>query len=214
MNRNRTKLAIFPIIVFSFSILGCNPSNGSSSISSNTSDTSSQNSSDTEPNYQTISFHVNADYGMHIANKVTLLLGDSLIPFKLEEYNIDTLVIGDYVTIQYTGTLLIRQSYPSTITFEDGGGIVNVSVVHGHVYEFVISDNPGGGQSIRPLSYGSFIYKESDYCVKEDGSFVQAYSLPIRTKLYGINPAYYNSNNIEVFYTYNPLPDNPGSVDN
>ena len=188
--------------MFSFSIVGCHPTSNSDSKSQDSSDTT-QHVYPKEP----LSFHVNADYGMHIDKRVTILLGDSLIPFELKDYNIDTLVVGDYVLMFYTGTCLILQSYPSTITFEDGGEITDVRVTHGDIYEFEMVENPGDSKSVRPLDSQTYTFQESQYCINEDGTFSELNTYPVGTKLYGVNPADSDSDTlITAFYSYNPLP--------
>ena len=153
-----------------------------------------------------VSFGIYADYGQYTKERVTLLLGTSIIPFDKNKYNIDTLLVGDYVTISYRGELYIQESYPSrwvmsTLTIED------VKVVHGKVIEYEMVANPGGGQSLMSSPQNEYNFG-TNYVINEDGTFIENYmDCPIGTKLYGIHPSYFSSMTIMAFYSYNPLPD-------
>ena len=144
-----------------------------------------------EPNEQGIkevTFGIYCDYGMHVDDKVTLLLGDSLIPFNKDKYNIDTLVVGDFVKISYTGELYIRETYPSTW---------DMNMVH-------IKDVKGG-KSLKALEDDSYDIA-TPHVINEDGTFTDYYTtLDVGTKIYGINPSHFVSKTILAFYSYNPL---------
>lgn len=153
-----------------------------------------------------VSFGIYADYGQYTKERVTLLLGTSIIPFNKDKYNIDTLLVGDYVTISYRGELYIQESYPSrwvmsTLTIED------VKVVHGKVIEYEMVANPGGGQSLMSSPQNEYNFG-TNYVINEDGTFIENYmDLAIGTKIYGIKPSHFASETILAFYSYNPLAD-------
>ena len=160
-----------------------------------------------EPNEQGIkevTFGIYCDYGMHVDDKVTLLLGDSLIPFNKDKYNIDTLVVGDFVKISYTGELYIRETYPSTWDM-NMVHIKDVKVTHGKVLEYEVAENPGGGKSLKALEDDSYDIA-TPHVINEDGTFTDYYTtLDVGTKIYGINPSHFASKTILAFYSYNPL---------
>ena len=68
-----------------------------------------------ENDVKAYSFSVDYDYGMHIQGKATPLLDGSKLFFEPQDWNIDTLVGGDVITMVYTGELLIQESYPSQV---------------------------------------------------------------------------------------------------
>lgn len=153
-----------------------------------------------------VSFGIRADYGQYVKERVTLLLGESIIPFNKNKYNIDTLLVGDFVTISYKGELYIRETYPSewvmsTLSIKD------VKVVHGTVIEYEMVANPGGGQSLMSSPQNEYHFG-TNYVINEDGTFIENYlDCPVGTKLYGIYPSYFISKTIVAFYSYNPLAD-------
>lgn len=160
-----------------------------------------------EPNEQGIkevTFGIYCDYGMHVDDKITLLLGDSLIPFNKDKYNIDTLVVGDFVKISYTGELYIRETYPSTWDM-NMVHIKDVKVTHGKVLEYEVAENPGGGKSLKALEDDSYDIA-TPHVINEDGTFTDYYTtLDVGAKIYGINPSHFASKTILAFYSYNPL---------
>lgn len=72
------------------------------------------------------SFVVRCDYGKHVQGKATYLLNDSLIFFNLDEYDVEELILGDVVTVEYTGELTVQETYPSGIVID--GTIKEISV--------------------------------------------------------------------------------------
>ena len=200
MKTNAIKLIALPIMMASFLMTGCNKTTSESCL-----DSSNEPQSSSIEEIKTLSLQVKGDFGQYEEHQVTLLLGDSLIEPPIESFlSKDKLIIGDYVKISYTGDYIIYQTYPSQLRFY-GGEVLKVTIQHGDIYEFEMSPNPGGGQSLRPLSNENFNYKYTDYVVNKDGTFTQVYNLPVNTKVYGVNPANYSSKTIEVFYSYNPL---------
>ena len=164
---------------------------------------SSSSSSSNPDEIKTIANDINVDYGLHVQDKATLLFGDMIIPFNYKDYNIDYLAAGDYVEISYKGEWLIRETYPATVALD--GEIVDVKVTHGRIFEFEVAENPGGGKSLRILDSsitpGNHL---TTNCINRDGTFDYLTNYPVGTRIYGINPASYNSRNIIAFYSYNP----------
>lgn len=72
------------------------------------------------------SFVVNCDYGVHVQGKVTYLLAGSSIFFSYDEYEVQQLLLGDIVTIEYTGDMTISESQPSKIEID--GRIQDIDV--------------------------------------------------------------------------------------
>ena len=126
-----------------------------------------------------------------------------IIPFNYKDYSIDYLAVGDYVEVSYKGEWLIRETYPATVALD--GKIVDVKVIHGRIFEFEVAENPGGGKSLRILDSsitpGNHL---TTNCINRDGTFDYLTNYPVGTRIYGINPASYNSRNIIAFYSYNP----------
>jgi len=167
-------------------------------------DSSDSSSSIVDPGeIKTIARDINVDYGLHVQDKATLLFGDMIIPFNYKDYNIDYLAAGDYVEVSYKGEWLIRETYPATVALD--GEIVDVKVTHGRIFEFEVAQNPGGGKSLRILDSsitpGNYL---TTNCINRDGTFDYLTNYPVGTRIYGINPASYNSRNIIAFYSYNP----------
>ena len=171
--------------------------------SNNSSNSNSSSSSDNPEEIKTIARDINVDYGLHVEGKATLLFDDMLIPFNYKDYNIDYLAAGDYVEVSYKGVWQIRETYPATVDLD--GEIVDVKVNHGHIFEFEVAANPGGGTSLRILDSsitpGNFL---TTYCINLDGTFDYLTNYSVGTKIYGINPASFNSLNVLAFYSYNP----------
>lgn len=170
------------------------PNNGSSDSSSSIVDPGE---------IKTIARDINVDYGLHVQDKATLLFGDMIIPFNYQDYNIDYLAAGDYVEVSYKGEWLIRETYPATVALD--GEIVDVKVTHGRIFEFEVAENPGGGKSLRVLDSsitpGNHL---TTNCINRDGTFDYLTNYPVGTRIYGINPASYNSLSVLAFYSYNP----------
>ena len=159
-----------------------------------------------EQGIKQVSFGIYADYGEYVKDKVTLLIGSSTIPFKKEKYNIDTFVVGDFVTVDYTGELYILETYPSQ-WYMNEMQIKDVKVTHGKVHEYEMLPDPGGNRSLANTMGESFNFG-TKYVINEDGSFIEGLNdFPIGTKVYGIEPPHFSSKTILAFYSYNPLAD-------
>ncbi|MGI6713746.1 MAG: hypothetical protein ACOX3K_01640 [Bacilli bacterium] len=146
---------------------------------------------------------INADYGFHIEDKVTLLLDTTLIFFNPLDYDVDGFIAGDYVTIKYFGEWNLQETYPSTIDISKLE-LYNVSVSRGELYEFEVISN-GEGNILKVLNdetVGEFL---TSHVINENGSFQNYATYPIGTKIYGINPAHLETKDIFAFYSYVPF---------
>lgn len=66
------------------------------------------------------------DYGFHRTDLATILYDGSSAFFDLPD-GLDQVLAGDVFTIEYSGELLIQESYPSSVVFQ-GGKVESVSV--------------------------------------------------------------------------------------
>lgn len=174
-------------------------------VSACSSNGSSQNQSSSINKTEQKTLKVGVDYGQCAKDRATHLLGDCIVPFDLKEFNIDVLIVGDLVTITYQGTWQAFSTYPGQIASPDLV-FVDVKVEHGDIFEFEIAENPGGGYSLRSTDGKTAGQYQTRYCINEDKTFAQdVLNYPVNTKIYGVCPKYYDSNNIIAFYSYNPL---------
>lgn len=126
---------------------------------------------------------VNGDYGVTVQGKVTYLLAGSSIFFNYDEYDIEELILGDVVEIEYTGEMLIRESHPSQIVITgklkdvdvDEAEIIQVSYdgvnivaenKHGYTFEnvpqYVIKDGSGNFVALEEIAVNTTLY--ATYC--------------------------------------------------
>ena len=154
---------------------------------------------------KTIEMSIIPDYGNITKDKVTLLLEDSIIPFKNKTYNIDKLIAYDVVKITYTGTYIVNDTYPSTIDTKKMH-IKTVELLYrGGISEFSVIKNENGEKALFNEAFKSYARNEllEQKCINKDDSFQLINTYDVGTKIYGINPPYYSSINISAFYSYN-----------
>ena len=152
---------------------------------------------------RTKTFYIDADYTL-VENHVTLLIDGCSIPFYYQEYGIDTLIVGDYLEIQYSGEWKIAETNPKTIYGEDLL-IQYVRVTHAELYEFVYSNNPGGGTSLQSKTSNLKYKIKTTHAINEYGTFRDLYSYPVGTTFYGAVRPNSEEKLIEAFYTYKPI---------
>lgn len=195
------RLLVVPLLMIT-TLVGCSFNNSSSSDNSISSDSSKEA-------VQNITLSMSVDYGMLSPNKATHLLGNCTLPFNPSDFNIDTLIAGDLVTIYYTGTWQAFSTYPGKIASPDLV-ITDVKVVHGNIFEYEVAQNPGGGTSLAPVDstkYGGTY--QTRYCINEDASFAQdVLNYPLHTHIYGVSAPNDEKNDLIAFYSYNPLGEN------
>lgn len=88
-------------------------------------------------------FAVSYDYGTVASGKATALLDSSNIFFELDDWNIDSLIGGDVVTVRYKGEMRIQESYPSTVVTKDIT-LVSIFVTKADVMELAVVEGEGG----------------------------------------------------------------------
>ena len=131
---------------------------------------------------------VNGDYGVHVQGKVTYLLAGSTIFFNYDEYDIEELILGDIVEIEYTGELYIQDSYPSKIVIN--GKLKDVDVEEAEIIK--VSYN--GVNLVADDNRGYTFENVPQYVVKDgSGSFVSLEEMEVNATLY----ATYRENNVK-----------------
>lgn len=149
---------------------------------------------------------VNCDYGMHIQDRVTILLNSSLVWFNIKDYGIDSLVVGDILTIKYTGSLFVKETYPSTVE-ANKMNIISVEQHKADIKEYIVSINEKDEKvlvSSNQTSSGSYIIANNIYAILEDDSFTNINDLPIGSIVYVSLQKSFSSIINDGFYLYNP----------
>ena len=189
------KIARFPLIIVTLLTVGCNLN------------LRHIETIEDDKGMKHIFFTVYPDFGKYKEDKVTLLLGSSLFPFKKEKYHIDTILVGDRIDIDFKGELYLKEDKMPSEWYMPRISIKNVTVTHSKIYEFEIIADSSGEQSIKCLS-GEKLDFGYNYVINEDGTYLEHYNVcPVGTKLYGVKPAQFASPTILAFYSYNPLTD-------
>ena len=152
---------------------------------------------------KTMIVEVTYDYGMHIENEVSVLLNGCLLFFNIKEYNIDKLVGGDYLIINYTGEFMIKEIYPAI--FEGiNFSIISIELYIPHYieYEVILKD---GNKILKPVDddFNNYLIN-TKYVVNEDYSFIAIDDLQENSLVYGANPSYYSSLTIPYLFSYLP----------
>lgn len=155
---------------------------------------------------------ITPDYGLHIQEHVSLLFGTALIPFKLSDFGIDNIVAGDQLEINYTGDYLEYESYPSRID-TSMMQVTSMKLYEARIVEYLVMIVPGDTEKkdlIPAEEFKEYRMISAEYVINEDGTFVSFESFmktaEMDTKLYGSNPASFNSFNVTALYSYNPRP--------
>lgn len=153
---------------------------------------------------------ITPDYGLHIQEHVSLLFGTALIPFKLSDFGIDNIVAGDQLEINYTGDYLEYESYPSRID-TSMMQVTSMKLYEARIVEYLVMIVPGDTEKkdlIPAEEFKEYRMISAEYVINEDGTFVSFESFmktaETDTKLYGSNPATFNSFNVTALYSYNP----------
>lgn len=155
---------------------------------------------------------ITPDYGLHVQDHVTLLFGTALIPFKLSDFGINNIVAGDQLEINYTGDYLEYETYPSSIDTSKMS-VISMKLYEARIVEYdvlVVPGDPEKKDLVPTKGYYSSAMVSAEYVINEDGTFVSLESFmktaKADTKLYGSNPASFNSLNVTALYSYNPRP--------
>lgn len=155
---------------------------------------------------KSITLMMNFDYGVHIENEATLLIGGSLLFFNPLDYGIERLFAGDLVTINYTGTFLIQEMYPSVVVTSNLV-IKSVEVMPATVVPFEILNIPGGGIDLVALDpqYQSGFTLATRNVIAADLMYKPWDNYPVNTKIYGVYQPASRTNEIIALYAVNPL---------
>ena len=159
-----------------------------------------------------ISRMITPDYGLHVQDHVTLLFGTALIPFKLSDFGIDKIVAGDQLEIHYTGDYLEYETYPSRIDTSNMS-VTSMNLYETRIVEYLVLPVPGDAEKkdlVPTKGFYSNAMVSAEYVINEDGTFVSLESFMktavADTKVYGSNPASFNSFNVTTLFSYNPRP--------
>ncbi len=159
-----------------------------------------------------ISRMITPDYGLHVQEHVTLLFGTALIPFKLSDFGINNIVAGDQLEIKYTGDYLEYETYPSSIDTSNMS-VTSMNLYEARIVEYLVLPVPGDPEKkdlVPTEEFKEYRMISAEYVINEDGTFVSLESFmktaEADTKLYGSNPASFNSFNVTALYSYNPRP--------
>ena len=159
-----------------------------------------------------ISRMITPDYGLHVQDHVTLLFGTALIPFKLSDFGINNIVAGDQLEIHYSGDYLEYQTYPSRIDTSKMS-VTSMKLYEARIAEYLVLPVPGDAEKkdlVPTEEFKGYTMVTAEYVINEDGTFVSLESFlktaVADTKLYGSNPASFNSLNVTALYSYNPRP--------
>ena len=138
----------------------------------------------------TVSFQVTADYGTIEGGKVTKLLMGEPLQFSPSDYDLDSLLIGDIVTIKCHGDW---SGFSSS-------NIESITVEHAEIVEFIMSQVPGGRKSLK-RNGSTYKSLKTRYLIKEDDAFGDIDSLAIGDKAYGMK----RKDEIVAFYDHHPF---------
>jgi hypothetical protein len=159
-----------------------------------------------------VSRMITPDYGLHVQNHVSLLFGTALITFKLSDFGIDKIVAGDQLEINYTGDYLEYETYPSSIDTSNMS-VISMKLYEARIVEYLVLPVPGDAEKkdlVPTEEFKEYRMISAEYVINEDGTFVSLESFmktaEADTKLYGSNPASFNSFNVTALYSYNPRP--------
>ncbi len=156
-------------------------STGETDSSSSTEETDSSSSmADTQTTLLTAHF----DYGLHVENRATLLLGGCSLFFDLEAYGIDRINAGDVVEVTYRGELYVLETYPSTVV-TDYMEIVSIRVIKTNIVVVEVALDSNGKVVETSAGEGVFIFdSEGLNVVNQDGTYTLLEEQEVGTTLY------------------------------
>ena len=148
----------------------------------------------------TATFEARYDYGFHKLGKAEILMNDSTVFVDYE------LIAGDLVTVGYSGTMMIQETYPSTVVITDGGQIERVDVLQARLCLVkVVKDKDGGKMLV--LENGKTVASAPDYVLTDpDGTYNSWTLYSEGTQLYASYPAVQGDEPTDLagLYTYLP----------
>lgn len=125
--------------------------------------------------------------------------------FNPNDYHI-SLVLGMEIDVYFKGAMIFFESYPYLVS-QASIDIVNVEYSYPGVYGYVMSENPGGGKDLRPISpLYQFV---GQYCtrmvINEDTSITYLEDVEVGNEIYLVT-SFVDQTELHVgFYSYNPL---------
>lgn len=153
-----------------------------------------------------INLVVNCDYGFHVQDRATILLGSNIIWFNIKDYGIDSLVVGDVLTIEYTGMFCVRETYPSTVE-SNKMNIISIKQHKADIDEYIVSINEKDEKVLKPsnTTYSQRLMISDDiYAILEDNSIVKINELTVGSKVYISSQKSFSSICNDGYYLYNP----------
>lgn len=154
-------------------------------------------------------FAVSYDYGTVASGKATALLDSSNIFFELDDWNIDSLIGGDVVTVRYKGEMRIQETYPSTVVTKDIT-LVSIFVTKAAVMELAVVEGEGGAPVLQAKNSALTPYFEADkiMIVNEDLTYSELSASDIGKTLWGSYRVKTGESqaNISAVYSYCPRP--------
>lgn len=168
----RKLLSCFLLLTLISCDANSNKSQDNNSLSQTTNQDSNNSSNDLSALHK-ITEAINIDYGHNVKDHATLLFGYSKLFFDIKDYGIEKLYAGDIVTVYYTGTMMIQDTYPGVVYLD--GKIEKVEVLPANKVSFEVVPVPGGGYDI--LSNDENRYTLPDYYVVEPSNYYNYYTI-------------------------------------
>ena len=176
----------------------------------NSSSSLAENSSSTVDT-QTLLLTAHFDYGLHVDNRATLLLGGCSLFFDLESYGIDRINAGDVVEIVYRGELYVLETYPSTVDTSQME-IVDIKITKARTMAFSVMETEDDVSLIYAFnsltsvqdSFVTFAPAENLYVVNYDGTFAPLGKEHVGQRLYGTVKKVGEDYEIIALYSYAP----------
>lgn len=125
---------------------------------------------------KTLSVNVTYDYNNYIDGHVTSLLDGNSIWFDLEDYGIDTLVVGDELIIKYTGEYEVMEIYPGVVV-KNEMNIQSIKVKENDIVEYLVSRVPKDDKI-------DLVPKDNQYCNYTLSNYVYVVSQDYTLKKY------------------------------
>lgn len=127
-------------------------------------------------------------------NQAILLFNDEPAFFNPKEYGIENVYAGCMLDVKYKGNLSKNDSFE----------ILEIKIYYGSVVEFFVEKNENDDIILKTADERCGVILNS--CVIAlNQTWIDYKNLGIGTKIYGVNPAWFNSLNILILYSYNPI---------
>lgn len=164
--------------------------------------------------FQTFDFVVDYDYGNVMTDKATALIDSAHIFFELDDWNIDSLIGGDVVTVRFSGNMRIQESYPATVVTAEMN-IISIFVTKADIMELSVVEGEGGAPVIQAKNSSLTPFFETDkiMIVNEDLTYRELSASDIGKTLwasYRVKTGEAQAN-VAAVYSYCPRPIGSGS---